>query len=290
MSREKIETRRTGRKPGPVTRRQLLGGSAAAGAGLLTARSAATAAPSGGLFGGKAPAFRIQESEKTAIVVGEADLETLRVDTWGSLLQYQAYRAIYEPLVHYNTKPGPDGTLYYDPENLDFRSAESVEVLDDGKTLHWKIRPGQTFENGRVIDAKAWEQTFHWHFDRKGVGLAQAQVNGTLKSKEDIYAEGNDILVMKFAEPNPWMISAFYILNQVGHRRRRDHEARHRPRTRTASAGWSRTRSPPGRTGWRSGCAVSNWCSAPALTTGPANRTSMSWSSGSFPMPRFGTS
>jgi peptide/nickel transport system substrate-binding protein len=209
MSREKFDSRRTS----GVTRRKLLGGSAAlAGAGLLTARSTGLAAPSMSTFG--APAFRIQESEKTAIVVGEADLETLRVDTWGSLLQYQAYRAIYEPLVHYHTKPGPDGTLYYDPENLDFRSAESVEVLDEGQTLKWKIRPGQTFENGKVIDANAWEQTFHWHFDRKGVALAQAQVNGTLMSKDDIYAEGDDVLVMKFAEPNPWMISAFYILNQ----------------------------------------------------------------------------
>jgi peptide/nickel transport system substrate-binding protein len=215
MSREKIDLRQANGKPTSVTRRQLLGRSAAvAGAGLLTARSVATAAPGVGVFGGKAPSFRIQESEKTAILVGEADLETLRVDTWGSLLQYQAYRALYEPLVHYNTMPGPDGTLYYDPANLDFRSAESVEVADDGKTLRWKIRPGQTFENGRVIDANAWEQTFHWHFDRKGVGLAQAQVNGTLQSKDDIYADGDDILVMKFAEPNPWMISAFYILNQ----------------------------------------------------------------------------
>src|SRR5215210_3176005 len=115
MSREKVDIRRTGSKASQVTRRKLLGSSAAAGVGLLTARAATTAAPSIGAFGGRAPAFRIQESEKTAIVVGEADLETLRVDTWGSLLQYQAYRALYEPLVHYNTKPGPDGTLYYDP-------------------------------------------------------------------------------------------------------------------------------------------------------------------------------
>ncbi|MCC6943786.1 MAG: hypothetical protein IT335_04355, partial [Thermomicrobiales bacterium] len=134
MSREKIDLRQANGKPTSVTRRQLLGRSAAvAGAGLLTARSVATAAPGVGVFGGKAPSFRIQESEKTAILVGEADLETLRVDTWGSLLQYQAYRALYEPLVHYNTMPGPDGTLYYDPANLDFRSAESVEVADDGK-------------------------------------------------------------------------------------------------------------------------------------------------------------
>ncbi|MCA9879675.1 MAG: ABC transporter substrate-binding protein [Thermomicrobiales bacterium] len=196
-----------------VTRRRLLGHStAAAGLGLLATQSRAFAATTGYL-GGKAPTFRMQDGEKTAIVIGEADLETLKVDTWGSLLAYQAYRALYEPLVHYQTKAGPDGTMYYDPENLDFRSAESVEVVDGGKELRWKIRPGQTFENGRVIDATAWEQTFHWHFDRKGVGLAQAQVNGTLQSKDDVYADG-DVLVMKFAEPNPWQISAFYILNQ----------------------------------------------------------------------------
>lgn len=214
MTREKIDAPGLRGRSRQLTRRTLLGGTVAAGAGLLATRSSAVASPSTALFGGKAPAFRMQDSEKTAILVGEADLETLRVDTWGSLLQYQAYRAIYEPLVHYHTRTGPDGTLYYDPANLDFRSAESVEVADDGKTLRWKIRPSQTFENGRVIDAKAWEQTFHWHFDRKGVGFAQAQVNGTLQSKDDVYAEGNDILVMKFAEPNPWMISSFYILNQ----------------------------------------------------------------------------
>ena len=215
MSNDRIGARRISGKSG-ITRRQLLGRSAAAaGVGLLGAQTGAAAASSLGFLGGKAPAFRMQESEKTAILVGEADLETLRVDTWGSLLQYQAYRALYEPLVHYHTKPGADGTLYYDPENLDFRSAESVEVVDGGKELRWKIRAGQTFENGRPIDAKAWEQTFHWHFDRKGVGFAQAQVNGTLQSKDDIYADGDDILVMKFAEPNPWQISSFYILNQA---------------------------------------------------------------------------
>lgn len=214
MAREKTDPVRTTEKPGQLSRRKLIGQSAAvAGAGLVTVHSTGSASS---LFKGprRAPTFRMQDGEKTAIMVGEADLETLRVDTWGSLLQYQAYRALYEPLVHYNTKQGPDGLFYYDPESLDFRSAESVEVLDGGKTLKWKIRPGQTFENGRVINAKAWEQTFHWHFDRKGVGFAQSQVNGTLTAKEDIYAEGEDILVMKFASPNPWQVSAFFILNQ----------------------------------------------------------------------------
>lgn len=214
MGRDTTDTARNANLLRPLSRRKLLGQSAAvAGAGLVAANATASASA---LVSGtrRAPTFRMQDGEKTAILVGEADLETLRVDTWGSLLQYQAYRAIYEPLVHYNTRQGDDGYLYYDPASLDFRSAESVEVLDGGKTLKWRIRSGQTFENGRVINAKAWEQTFHWHFDRKGVGLAQAQVNGTLRAKEDIYAEGDDVLVMNFADPNPWQISAFYILNQ----------------------------------------------------------------------------
>jgi peptide/nickel transport system substrate-binding protein len=200
-------TRRTDPRPHQdqqgLTRRQVLGGAAALGAAFAGAASA---------FG--APAVIARQDAGTVIMVGEADLETLKVDTWGSLLANQAYRALYEPLVHYHTKPGPDDTLYYDPDNLDFRSAESVEIVDGGKILKWKIRPGQTFENGKPIDASAWEKTFHWNFDRQGVGMAQAQVNGTLTSKDDVYAEG-DTLVMKFAEPNPWQVSSFFITNQA---------------------------------------------------------------------------
>lgn len=199
---------------GTTSRRRLLGGVAAAGAGLALAGGRAGAAPLNGSRGQRGPAIISRQNGTTVIMVGEADLETLRVDTWGSLLAYQAYRALYEPLVHFQTVTGEDGGLYYDPENLDFRSAESVEVVDGGKELRWKIRAGQTFENGRPIDAKAWEKTFHWHFDRKGVGFAQAQVNGTLKAKEDIYAEG-DTLVMKFDAPTPWQVTSFYILNQA---------------------------------------------------------------------------
>ncbi|MCC6791371.1 MAG: hypothetical protein IT336_06795, partial [Thermomicrobiales bacterium] len=198
---------------GTMNRRRLLGGAIATGAGLaLGGRTGA--APVVGVRGRSGPAIISRQSSTTVVMIGEADLETLRVDTWGSLLAYQAYRALYEPLVHYKTKPGPDGGLYYDPENLDFRSAESATVDEDGKTVRWKIRPGQTFENGRPIDAKAWEKTFHWHFDRQGVGFAQAQVNGTLKSKDDIYADG-DTLVMKFETPTPWQVSSFFILNQA---------------------------------------------------------------------------
>lgn len=211
MARANDDGELNDKRAGGLTRRQLVGRAAtAAGAGLVIAGTAGSAAPALR----RAPAVISRAKETTVVMVGEADLETLRVDTWGSLLQYEAYRALYEPLVHYKTKPGPEGVLYFDPENLDFRSAESVEVVDGGKMLRWKVRAGQTFENGKPIDAKSWERTFHWHFDRKGVGMAQAQVNGTLKSKEDVYAEGNDILVMKFEQPNPWQVSAFYILNQ----------------------------------------------------------------------------
>lgn len=194
---------------GMLSRRDLLGASAL-GAALLASGSTASAAPENA----GDPALISHQEGVTVVMVGEADLETLRVDTWGSLLAYQAYRALYEPLVHFNTKQGEDGGLYYDPESLDFRSAESVEVLDEGHTLKWKIRPGQTFENGKPIDANAWAKTFQWHFDRKGVGYAQAQNNGTLFERDAVYAESDDVLVMKFPKATPWQVSAFYILNQ----------------------------------------------------------------------------
>lgn len=197
------------RREGVLSRRDLLGATALAAA-VTVGGGTASAAPGNQ----RSPAPAMHQDGVTVVMVGETDLETLRVDTWGSLLAYQAYRALYEPLVHFNTKEDESGGLYYDPESFDFRSAESVEVLDDGLTLKWKIRAGQTFENGKPIDANAWAKTFQWHFDRKGVGYAQAQNNGTLFERDAVYAESDDVLVMKFPKPTPWQVSSFYILNQ----------------------------------------------------------------------------
>jgi len=107
---------------------------------------------------------------KTLTVAVEQDASSLKPDTWGPYLNWYASRCLYDNLVHYKTKTGDDGLLYYDEENPEMRIAEKFVISDDRKTITWTIRDGVTFDGGKKIDAQAVVKSFQWYLDRNEVG------------------------------------------------------------------------------------------------------------------------
>jgi|GEM_PF-5902278 len=146
---------------------------------------------------------------KTLTVAVEQDASSLKPDTWGPYLNWYASRCLYDNLVHYKTKTGDDGLLYYDEENPEMRIAEKFVISDDRKTITWTIRDGVTFDGGKKIDAQAVVKSFQWYLDRNEVGGGQAKVDG-LVSRDNIVAKDNTV-TMTLVDTVPWGVLANYI-------------------------------------------------------------------------------
>lgn len=177
----------------------------AATSGAATTTGAATTSASGPSATTATAAGKV----KTLTVAVEQDASSLKPDTWGPTLNWYAARCLYDTLVHYKTKTGPDGLLYYDDENWEMHLAEKVDISPDRKTVTWTIRDGATFDSGKKIDAVAVVKSFQWYYDRNEVGKSQAAVDG-LASREDIIAKGNQV-IMNLKDPAPWGAIANYI-------------------------------------------------------------------------------
>lgn len=201
-----------GRKPEP-SRRDFLKASAwaLAAPGFASFLAACSGAPPSASTAttGTATAAGGTAAPKTLTVAVEADASSLKPDTWGPTLNWYASRALYDNLLHYNTKVGPDGSLYFDDNNWEMRLAEKVDISPDRKTVTWTIRDGPTFASGKKIDAAAIAKSFHWYLDRDGVGGGQAKVDG-LASRDAVKADGNT-LILQLKDPAPWGTIANYI-------------------------------------------------------------------------------
>lgn len=168
--------------------------------------SAATAAPTAAAAAAPVAA----KGAKTLTVAVEADASSLKPDTWGPTLNWFAARSLYDTLLHYQTKAGSDGLLYYDDNNWEMRIAEKVDVSADHKTITWTIRDGPTFTNGKKIDAQAVVKSFRWYLNRNEVGGGQAKVDG-LAAPDSVAASDAKTVVMTLKEPAPWGAIANYI-------------------------------------------------------------------------------
>ena len=146
---------------------------------------------------------------KTLVVAVEQDASSLKPDTWGPYLNWYAARCLYDTLVHYGVKKGPDGLTYYDDSSWEMHLASKVDISEDRQTVTWTMRDGVKFASGKPIDAPAVVKSFQWYLDRNEVGGGQAKVDG-LVSRDAVSAQGNQV-IMKLKFPAPWGAIANYI-------------------------------------------------------------------------------
>src|SRR4051794_3363429 len=69
---------------------------------------------------------------------------------------------VYDRLVTHGTKTLPNGALGYDATRFEPELAESWEVVDDGKTMVFRIRKDATFRDGSPVTA----EDVRWSFER----------------------------------------------------------------------------------------------------------------------------
>ncbi|MBE9606357.1 ABC transporter substrate-binding protein [Acetobacteraceae bacterium H6797] len=74
----------------------------------------------------------------------------------------QVHWNTYDRLLRFGTKPGPNGTLYYDYFKIEGELAESYEVTDEGKTITLRLRRDATFHDGSPVTA----DDVKWSLDR----------------------------------------------------------------------------------------------------------------------------
>ncbi len=74
----------------------------------------------------------------------------------------QAIWNVYDRLVRFASKPGPNGTLYYDYFNLEGELAERWTVSDDKRTITFHLRKNAVFHDGSPVTA----EDVKWSLDR----------------------------------------------------------------------------------------------------------------------------
>ena len=124
----------------------LMGGAASAALALKAPRPASAATPS-----------------DTLILVNEMgpnSLETM-LPAANDQARMVAW-SVYDRLVTHGTKTLPNGALGYDATKFEPELAESWEVVDDGKTMVFKIRKDATFHDGSPVTA----EDVRWSFER----------------------------------------------------------------------------------------------------------------------------
>jgi peptide/nickel transport system substrate-binding protein len=124
----------------------LMGGAASAALALKAPRPAGAATPS-----------------DTLILVNEMGPNSL--DTMLPAANDQARMvawSVYDRLVTHGTKTLPNGALGYDATKFEPELAESWEVVDDGKTMVFRIRKDATFHDGSPVTA----EDVRWSFER----------------------------------------------------------------------------------------------------------------------------
>ena len=74
----------------------------------------------------------------------------------------QVHWNAYDRLLRFGTKPGPDGTLYFDYYKIEGDLAERFEVTDEGRVITLHLRRDATFHDGTPVTA----EDAKWSLDR----------------------------------------------------------------------------------------------------------------------------
>lgn len=87
--------------------------------------------------------------------------------------------------------------------------AESWEFEDEGRTLKIKIKPGITFTDGTDFDAEAVRYNIQRNMDAE----CSCRPQWTLAEEDAVTTEGDDTVVIKFADPNVTAVREFVVSN-----------------------------------------------------------------------------
>ena len=109
-------------------------------------------------------------------VAMERDFETLRPELSAGDTVNMLRRLIYTTPILWGTQPRPDGSLIYDPDNLEMGLATAYKVSEDRQTIEFILRNNAKFANGDPINAQALKDSYAWFLGAKGSG--QLKVNG----------------------------------------------------------------------------------------------------------------
>ncbi len=131
---------------------------------------------------------------------------------------YQVTVNLYDRLLRFGTKPGPDGTLVFDYDKLEGELAESWELAADGMSATFALKKNAKFWDGTPVTA----QDVKWSFDRAvslgGFPTVQMKA-GSLEKPDQFEAVDAQTFRIKFirkskltlpdlAVPVPFVLSA----------------------------------------------------------------------------------
>ena len=128
---------------------------------------------SGDLLPLLAEAARRKQILRVAI---ERDFETLRPELSAGDTVNLLRRLIYTTPIIWSTKQRPDGSLIYDPDNVEMVLATAYKVSEDRQTIEFTLRDKAKFANGDPINAQAFKDSYAWFLAARGSG--QLKVNG----------------------------------------------------------------------------------------------------------------
>jgi peptide/nickel transport system substrate-binding protein len=167
------------------------------------------------LAGFTAGAARAQsDGESTLIVAVSRDLQNLDPTSASSDgFTSEILTNIYHWLIDYQLTQDENGQPVFDANNFVGDVAESFEVVDSGKKVIFKIRPGAKFANGDPIDANVVKFTYDRLFDQ-GTTAAALTKMAKVSGKDSVKVIDDLTVEFTIDEPNTLL---FGNMAQYGH-------------------------------------------------------------------------
>jgi peptide/nickel transport system substrate-binding protein len=105
------------------------------------------------------------------LVVNIAQAPATIDPAWGcGLYDIGFTQNFYVRLTQYGSKPGPDGTTQFDPQNIEPYFAESIDISDDGLVYTFKLPANVKFPSGKPVDAEAVKYSLERSVKMAGCG------------------------------------------------------------------------------------------------------------------------
>jgi peptide/nickel transport system substrate-binding protein len=134
-------------------------------------------------------------------VAMERDFETLRPELSAGDTVNMLRRLIYTTPILWGTQQRADGSLIYDPDNLEMGLATAYKVSEDRQTIEFILRNNAKFANGDPMNAQAFKDSYAWFLGARGSG--QLKVNG-LPSADRIEVVDDVTVRLHLDRPVAW--------------------------------------------------------------------------------------
>lgn len=132
---------------------------------------------------------------------------------------------VYDRLVSHGTKTMPNGAIGYDASTFVPELAESWEILDEGRTMIFKLRKDATFHDGSPVTA----EDVRWSFERAiaaGGFPAIQMAAGSLETADQFsvvddhtfkatFAKANKLSLPDMAVPVPCIVNKALVMQHV---------------------------------------------------------------------------